>query len=188
MWKRVDVYLPRFSESQKSRFRSFSPLHFHGAEAPRGLCRRSGDPPRFSWEGKLELTEVLRHLTAVGLFFPFPSSARLEGMWTEAFAMASPRAYFTQVGDGHARRHCDTSAQFYERGRRGEVADVRLRSACMERTSWRPSIVTLERSNRRGGGPHPSSAEPLHAPWHFLYFFPLPQGQGLLRPPLSSLR
>ena len=60
MWKRVDVYLPRFSESQKSRFRSFSPLHFHGAEAPRGLCRRSRDPPRLSWEGKLELTEVLR--------------------------------------------------------------------------------------------------------------------------------
>src|SRR5678810_251114 len=27
-----------------------------------------------------------------------------------------------------------------------------------------------------------------YAPWHFLYFFPLPQGQGSLRPTLSSLR
>ena len=26
-----------------------------------------------------------------------------------------------------------------------------------------------------------------YAPWHFLYFFPLPQGQGSLRPTLSSL-
>jgi hypothetical protein len=36
--------------------------------------------------------------------------------------------------------------------------------------------------------PHPSSAEPLHVPWHFLYFFPLPQGHGSLRPTFSSLR
>ena len=36
--------------------------------------------------------------------------------------------------------------------------------------------------------PRPSSAEPSHTPWHFLYFFPLPQGQGSLRPTLSSLR
>jgi hypothetical protein len=28
----------------------------------------------------------------------------------------------------------------------------------------------------------------LHAPWHFLYFFPLPQGQGSLRPTLLSAR
>lgn len=35
----------------------------HGAKAPRGRYRRSGDPPRFSWEGKLELTEVLRLLS-----------------------------------------------------------------------------------------------------------------------------
>jgi hypothetical protein len=26
-----------------------------------------------------------------------------------------------------------------------------------------------------------------YAPWHFLYFFPLPHGQGSLRPTLSSL-
>jgi len=31
-------------------------------------------------------------------------------------------------------------------------------------------------------------SEPLYAPWHFLYFFPLPQGQGSLRPTLLSLR
>jgi hypothetical protein len=36
-------------------------------------------------------------------------------------------------------------------------------------------------------GLRPSSAEPLYVPWHFLYFFPLPQGQGSLRPTLSSL-
>src|SRR5690606_36614811 len=29
---------------------------------------------------------------------------------------------------------------------------------------------------------------PSYAPWHFLYFFPLPQGQGSLRPTLSSVR
>ena len=34
--------------------------------------------------------------------------------------------------------------------------------------------------------PRPSSAEPLYAPWHFLYFFPLPQGQGSLRPTLFT--
>ncbi len=27
-----------------------------------------------------------------------------------------------------------------------------------------------------------------YTPWHFLYFFPLPQGQGSLRPTLSSFR
>ena len=27
-----------------------------------------------------------------------------------------------------------------------------------------------------------------YIPWHFLYFFPLPQWQGSLRPTLSSLR
>ena len=26
-----------------------------------------------------------------------------------------------------------------------------------------------------------------YVPWHFLYFFPLPQGQGSLRPTSSSL-
>ena len=30
-------------------------------------------------------------------------------------------------------------------------------------------------------------SESLYTPWHFLYFFPLPQGQGSLRPTLSSL-
>jgi hypothetical protein len=28
----------------------------------------------------------------------------------------------------------------------------------------------------------------LYTPWHFLYFFPLPQGHGSLRPTFSSLR
>lgn len=28
----------------------------------------------------------------------------------------------------------------------------------------------------------------LYAPWHFLYFLPDPQGQGSLRPTLSSPR
>ena len=27
-----------------------------------------------------------------------------------------------------------------------------------------------------------------YAPWHFLYFLPLPQGQGSLRPTFSSVR
>ena len=34
------------------------------AEAQSKLCRRSGDPPRLSREGKLELTEALRSSTA----------------------------------------------------------------------------------------------------------------------------
>ena len=44
-------------------FRSSPPTSFHDAETSRAPCRRSGDPPRFSWEGKLELTEALRHLS-----------------------------------------------------------------------------------------------------------------------------
>ena len=28
----------------------------------------------------------------------------------------------------------------------------------------------------------------VHAPWHFLYFFPLPHGHGSLRPTLSPAR
>src|SRR5689334_17951414 len=32
------------------------------------------------------------------------------------------------------------------------------------------------------------SAACVYAPWHFLYFLPEPQGQGSLRPTLSSLR
>lgn len=35
---------------------------------------------------------------------------------------------------------------------------------------------------------HSSSEHSPHAPWHFLYFFPLPQGQGSLRPTLFSAR
>ena len=35
-----------------------------------------------------------------------------------------------------------------------------------------------------GGAPSERQA----APWHFLYFWPDPQGQGSLRPTLSSLR
>jgi hypothetical protein len=73
-------------------------------------------------------------------------------------------------------------------------------------TATHDGVATLRRSfrvvrdavwvvSRSGGlshhgdaeGPRPSSAEPLYTPWHFLYFFPLPQGQGSLRPTLSSL-
>ena len=41
---------------------------------------------------------------------------------------------------------------------------------------------------RFGGEGARTSAAWSYAPWHFLYFFPLPQGQGSLRPTLSSLR
>ncbi|MFZ3014628.1 MAG: hypothetical protein WA045_13080, partial [Nitrospira sp.] len=34
--------------------------------------------------------------------------------------------------------------------------------------------------------PHGQSGT-LHVPWHFLYFLPLPQGQGSLRPTLFSV-
>src|SRR5467141_2773928 len=68
---------------------------------------------------------------------------------------------------------------------------ARLEGCGMRRLTWR-----LPYRSRCGGPSHhgdaevprPSSAEPLHAPWHFLYFFPLPQGQGSLRPTLLSLR
>src|SRR6185312_15080192 len=45
-----------------------------------------------------------------------------------------------------------------------------------------------------GGSPDGQRREPeddyvvATSPWHFLYFFPLPQGQGSLRPTLGSLR
>src|SRR4029077_5774594 len=100
-------------ESRKSWFRSPAPTPFHDAEAPRAPCRRSGDPPRFSWEGKLELTEVLRPLS-------------------------QPR--------GNSRR-------------------------------FPPRRI---RKGRFSGGGARASASCPHAPWHFLYFFPLPQGQGSL--------
>jgi len=50
-------------KSRNPWLRSFSPTSFHGDDAPRAFCRRSGDPPRFSWEGKLELTDALRLLS-----------------------------------------------------------------------------------------------------------------------------
>jgi len=87
MWKRVDVYLPRFSESQKSRFRSFSPPSFHDAEALRAPCRRSGDPPRCSWEGKLELTEVLRLLSQPREFQKVSTQENPEGSLKPALFM-----------------------------------------------------------------------------------------------------
>ena len=44
-------------------------------------------------------------------------------------------------------------------------------------------IRTVELTRGREAG----AAILSYAPWHFLYFFPLPQGQGSLRPTLSSL-
>jgi hypothetical protein len=56
------------------------PTTFHGAEAPRGPCRRSGDPPRFSWEGKLELTEALRPLSQPREFQKVSTQENPEGL------------------------------------------------------------------------------------------------------------
>ena len=61
-----------------------------------------------------------------------------------------------------------------------------LRVVRGERATWSVA-VEARRIMATPKVPRPSSAEPLYAPWHFLYFFPLPQGQGSLRPTLSSL-
>ena len=60
---------------------------------------------------------------------------------------------------------------------------------------WGLAIADLRvvpRARRRGGdlGAYRRTAVPAHhfAPWHFLYFFPLPQGQGSLRPTLGIER
>src|SRR3954451_10296979 len=49
------------------------------------------------------------------------------------------------------------------------------------------------RPPRRGAwirlrSPHQASGEVVDAPWHFLYFLPLPQGHGSLRPTFGSSR
>jgi hypothetical protein len=69
--------------------------------------------------------------------------------------------------------------------------------------NWRPARLewlaippgrTLPLHYRRelmcGGKQHAPLQQLIssHAPWHFLYFFPLPQGQGSLRPTLLSAR
>jgi hypothetical protein len=69
-------------ESRKSWFRSPPPTSFHDPETSRAPCRRSGDPPRFSWEGKLELTEVLRFLSQPREFQKVSAQGNPEGsLW-----------------------------------------------------------------------------------------------------------
>jgi hypothetical protein len=94
IWRKVerdsdcaDTLLPRYLNRNSLGFVA-PPYPIHGAEAPRGPCRRSGDPLRFFWEGKLELTEALLEQPRFSCFYLL-SPARLEGMWTEAFDMAS---------------------------------------------------------------------------------------------------
>ena len=53
----------------------------------------------------------------------------------------------------------------------------------MDKTGWQNSFSILLEARERG-----RQRRILQVPWHFLYFFPLPQGQGSLRPTLSSLR
>src|SRR5665213_587848 len=56
------------------------------------------------------------------------------------------------------------------------------------------SAVALNKPNWRRSPAFPAvttsfyelSAVPGYAPWHFLYFLPLPQGQGSLRPTLPD--
>ena len=42
-----------------------------------------------------------------------------------------------------------------------------------------------QKSNRIGIGNQKPARIGIYAPWHFLYFFPLPQGQGSFRPTLA---
>ncbi len=48
----------------------------------------------------------------------------------------------------------------------------------------KPSRERLNRADRQ----NLSGRTCRYAPWHFLYFLPLPQGQGSLRPTLASVR
>ena len=74
-------------ESQNPWLRSFSSTSFHDAEAPRAPCRRSGNPPRFSWEGKLELTEALRRWSQPREFQKVSTQENPEGSLKPALFM-----------------------------------------------------------------------------------------------------
>src|SRR5579863_1190894 len=50
--------------------------------------------------------------------------------------------------------------------------------------SFRPFTDRVGK-NRGAGNDGQEQQQRSHAPWHFLYFFPLPQGQGSLRPTLG---
>ena len=60
--------------------------------------------------------------------------------------------------------------------------------ARMERNKFRHQAAVRCRTVELTRGREAGAAILLYTPWHFLYFFPLPQGQGSLRPTLSSLR
>ncbi len=64
-------------------------------------------------------------------------------------------------------------------------------------STWLGSMVecggheqnVVERQRERDvGGRVGHAFTPTGAPWHFLYFFPLPQGHGSLRPTFGSSR
>jgi hypothetical protein len=57
--------------------------------------------------------------------------------------------------------------------------------------SWMGSVAENDNSHHgecKRVYAHAADPPLPHAPWHFLYFFPLPQGQGSLRPTLFSAR
>ena len=58
----------------------------------------------------------------------------------------------------------------------------------MERNKFRRQAFVRCRTVKLTRGGEVDAAILLYIPWHFLYFFPLPQGHGSLRPTFSSLR
>ena len=146
-------------------------------------------PARLAW-----LREPLRSFC-----FYFFSSARLEGMWSEVFAMASSSKGSSLYTSHLTQDRCAILSTIAAiRGpfnrtaaarRRRSGIDVRRSVHALhgtERVSMPSSgeIRTVELTRGRETG----AAILPYAPWHFLYFFPLPQGQGSLRPTLLSLR
>jgi hypothetical protein len=143
-------------------------------------------------------TEILLGRKA-GLFYPLIlSPARLEGMWNEALDMASASkssSLYTSHLTQDRYAILSTLAAIRDpfnrtaaaRQRRSGI-DVRRSVHALhgtERVSMPSSgeIRTVELTRGRETG----AAILPYAPWHFLYFFPLPHGQGSLRPTLSSL-
>ena len=157
---------------------------------------------------------ALAYRTAALLLFLFSLLARLEGMWTEVLSflhrlhhrLGSPgvckllKSWFpspppttltalTLLADlaGEAgtlpEKRGPTEILLgrkagTDRGTATLVAAEGIPEGFCPGESGRVALETGERERQR---------RVLYVPWHFLYFFPLPQGQGSLRPTLSSL-
>ena len=154
-----------------------------------------------------------RNSIAVDLWFLFFSSTRLEGIWTFGAEVSfAEGAEFP--GKAICRSGLPISSFSSPKGSSSPTvatcvqARVPYRLPVAAAIGWRQrlfdvpfkrmlgtELVSLLKQPAawygRAGTPEQRQGSQFlfpHAPWHFLYFFPLPQGQGSLRPTLSSVR